>query len=91
LDPQDDLDRTHNPKVVGSNPIPATREHTVQSRSLGANSSVSQTAIRTTVTVYDFARCKSSLPLLHIGFTTWATLGPPGVIETTELVYLLSA
>ncbi len=46
-DQQDDSDRTHNPKVIGSNPIPATKEYAGQSRSFGADSSVYQIAIPT--------------------------------------------
>ena len=54
-DPLDGADRTHNPKVIGSNPIPATKEYAGQSRSFGAGSSVSQIAIPTFIptTVYD--------------------------------------
>jgi hypothetical protein len=46
---------THNPKVIGSNPIPATKEYAGQSRSFGAGSSVSQIAFPTFIptTVYD--------------------------------------
>ena len=46
---------SHNPKVIGSNPIPATKIHAGQSRSLGTDSSVSQIAIPTFIptTVHD--------------------------------------
>ncbi len=55
MDPLDCPDKTHNPKVIGSNPIPATRIHAGQSRSLGAGSSVSQIAFPAFIptTVYD--------------------------------------
>ena len=47
--------RAHNPKVIGSNPIPATREYAGQGRSFGADSFVSQIVIPIFIptTVYD--------------------------------------